>query len=78
MRPTLATPPCKGGAEGVGRALPKTCLHACYWKIMTEYFNRSSEKERRRRLRRSMPNAEVVLWSKLKRTQLLGCKFRRQ
>ena len=45
---------------------------------MTEYFNRSSEKERRRQLRRSMPNAEVVLWSKLKRRQLLGCKFRRQ
>ena len=45
---------------------------------MTEYFNRSSEKEKRRRLRRAMPDAEVVLWSKLKRRQLLGCKFRRQ
>ena len=46
---------------------------------MTEYFNRSSEKERRRQLRRAMHNAEVVLWSKLKRRQLLDhMEFRRQ
>ncbi len=25
-----------------------------------------------------MPNAEVMLWSRLKGRQLLGCKFRRQ
>jgi len=25
-----------------------------------------------------MPNAEVILWSRLKGRQLLGCKFRRQ
>ena len=45
---------------------------------MTEFFNRKDETPRRRELRNSMPNAEVVLWSKLKGRQLLGCKFRRQ
>ena len=33
---------------------------------------------RRRQLRGSMPEAEVILWSRLKGRQLLGCKFRRQ
>jgi very-short-patch-repair endonuclease len=45
---------------------------------MNEFFNRESEKERRRRLRKSMPDAEAILWSRLKGRQLLGCKFRRQ
>jgi very-short-patch-repair endonuclease len=45
---------------------------------MTEHFNRSSEKNKRRQLRNSMPDAEVILWSRLKGRQLLGCKFRRQ
>jgi very-short-patch-repair endonuclease len=45
---------------------------------MTEYFNRSSETGKRRQLRSSMPDAEVILWSRLKGRQLLGCKFRRQ
>ena len=45
---------------------------------MNEFFNRQSETEKRRQLRASMPNAEVVLWSRLKGRQLLGCKFRRQ
>lgn len=45
---------------------------------MTEFFNRQCETEKRRRLRASMPDAEVVLWSRLKGRQLLGCKFRRQ
>ena len=32
---------------------------------MTEYFNRTEEKEKRRRLRNDMPKAEVILWSRL-------------
>jgi very-short-patch-repair endonuclease len=45
---------------------------------MTEFFNRPSEKAMRRRLRGEMPSAEVILWSRLQRKQLLGMKFRRQ
>ena len=45
---------------------------------MNEYFNRESEADKRRLLRNSMPQAEVILWSRLKSRQLLGCKFRRQ
>ena len=35
-------------------------------------------KERRRSLRRQMPKAEVLMWSRLKSKQLDGFKFRRQ
>jgi very-short-patch-repair endonuclease len=45
---------------------------------MNEFFNRESETDMRRRLRGSMPDAEVILWSRLQGRQLLGCKFRRQ
>jgi very-short-patch-repair endonuclease len=45
---------------------------------MNEIFNREDEKNKRRELRRSMPEAEVMLWSRLKGRQLLKCKFRRQ
>ena len=45
---------------------------------MTEFFNRSSEKERRRQLRREMPQAEAILWLRLKNRQLQGFRFRRQ
>lgn len=45
---------------------------------MTEFFNRRSEKTKRQELRKNMPPAEVILWSRLKGRQLLGCKFRRQ
>ena len=45
---------------------------------VTDHFNRSSEKERRRALRNSMTPAEVLLWSRLKSRQILDCKFRRQ
>ena len=45
---------------------------------MTEFFNRKAETDKRRQLRGSMPEAEVILWSRLKGRQLLGCKFRRQ
>jgi very-short-patch-repair endonuclease len=45
---------------------------------MTEFFNRKDETLKRRELRNTMPRAEVVLWSRLKGRQLLGCKVRRQ
>ena len=45
---------------------------------MTQFFNRTDEKEKRRELRNNMPKAEVILWSRLQRRQLLGCRFRRQ
>jgi very-short-patch-repair endonuclease len=45
---------------------------------MNEIFNREGEKNNRRELRRSMPDAEAMLWSRLKGRQLLKCKFRRQ
>jgi very-short-patch-repair endonuclease len=45
---------------------------------MNEFFNRESETRKRRQLRNSMPDAEVILWSRLQGRQLLGCKFRRQ
>jgi very-short-patch-repair endonuclease len=47
-------------------------------EAMNEFFNREWEKDIRRQHRNSMPNAEIVLWSRLKGRQLLGCKFRRQ
>ncbi|MGQ0637326.1 MAG: endonuclease domain-containing protein [Planctomycetaceae bacterium] len=45
---------------------------------MTLSFNRSEQEGVRKKLRSNMPPAEVILWSKLKARQLLGCKFRRQ
>ena len=45
---------------------------------MNEFFNREDQKNKRRGLRHSMPDADVMLWSRLKGRQLLGCKIRRQ
>ena len=45
---------------------------------MPHIYTRDSEKALRRSLRSDMPSAESVLWSKLRRQQLLGYKFRRQ
>src|ERR1700678_4045049 len=45
---------------------------------MNEFYSRESETDKRRQLRGTMPDAEVILWSRLKGRQLLGCKFRRQ
>ena len=47
-------------------------------RFMNEYFNRRNATRKRQMLRGSMPDAEVILWSRLKGRQLLGCKFRRQ
>ncbi|MDO8283138.1 MAG: endonuclease domain-containing protein [Thermodesulfovibrionia bacterium] len=45
---------------------------------MTKAFNKHTEKEKRRQLRKNMPKAEIILWSKLKNKSLCGYKFRRQ
>jgi very-short-patch-repair endonuclease len=45
---------------------------------MTRLFNQTSETEKRRSLRKNMPPAETILWSKLRGKSLHGCKFRRQ
>jgi len=45
---------------------------------MTRLFNRTYQKPIRQRLRNNATAAERLLWSKLKHSQLLGYKFRRQ
>ena len=45
---------------------------------MTRLYNRQSEKEKRRALRRNMTKAEVLLWLQLKNKQVLGHRFLRQ
>ena len=45
---------------------------------MTVIFNRSTMKERRQVLRNNMPSTEIILWSKIRRKQIDGCRFRRQ
>lgn len=45
---------------------------------MTEFFNRTREKARRRHLRKNLTPAEKRLWFRLRDEQLGGLKFRRQ
>ncbi len=45
---------------------------------MARVYNRTSEKPRRQLHRRETSKAEEVLWSNLRRRQMLGYKFRRQ
>ena len=45
---------------------------------MTEIFNKKEYVRKRQHLRKKMTRAEIFLWSKLKRKQLNGLKFRRQ
>ena len=45
---------------------------------MTQIYNKTETKDKRRALRRSMPPAEVILWSKLWGKGMKGYKFRRQ
>jgi len=45
---------------------------------MGTVFNRHKENVKRANLRRDMPRAEVILWSRLKNKQVNGFKFRRQ
>ena len=45
---------------------------------MTKHYNKTSEKEKRRTLRKDQTFCEKILWRYLRDRQLLGCKFRRQ
>lgn len=45
---------------------------------MTKHYNKTSEKEKRRTLRKDQTFCEKILWRYLRGRQLLGCKFRRQ
>jgi len=45
---------------------------------MAKIYNRSSMKYRRQVLRRNMPKEEIVLWSRIRRKQIGGYKYRRQ
>lgn len=45
---------------------------------MTQHYNKSTEKKKRRTLRKAIPPAEELLWAKVRNKQLASCKFRRQ
>ncbi len=45
---------------------------------MTKFYNKSSEKEKRRQLRQDITKAEKIIWEKIKNRQIENCKFRRQ
>jgi very-short-patch-repair endonuclease len=45
---------------------------------MTKLYNKTSEKQKRRKLRQHQTNAEDLMWRFLRNRQLLGLKFRRQ
>ena len=45
---------------------------------MTKHYNKSSEKEKRRKLRQYQTNAEELVWRYLRNKQMLGYKFKRQ
>lgn len=51
---------------------------AFYRQGMTQAYNRASERETRRSLRRDSPKPELLLWSKLRNRRILDHKFRRQ
>ncbi len=45
---------------------------------MTQHFNKTSEKEKRRKLRRDQTFCEKIMWTYLRDRKTLGYKFRRQ
>ena len=45
---------------------------------MTKHYNKSSDKEKRRKLRQNQTSAEDLVWRQLRNRQLLGYKFKRQ
>jgi len=45
---------------------------------MTRHFNKTSEKEKRRHLRRKQTLAEEIVWQNVRNRKMLGYKFRRQ
>jgi very-short-patch-repair endonuclease len=46
--------------------------------FMTQLYNKTSERDKRRALRNNMPPAEKLIWDRLRGRQVEGCKFRRQ
>ena len=45
---------------------------------MTKHFNKSSQIDKRRKLRQNQTNAEELVWRFLRNRQMLGYKFKRQ
>jgi very-short-patch-repair endonuclease len=45
---------------------------------MTKHYNKSSQTEKRRKLRQNQTNAEELVWRFIRNRQLLGYKFKRQ
>jgi very-short-patch-repair endonuclease len=45
---------------------------------MTQLYNKTTERDKRRSLRNGMPPAEKLIWARLRGRQVEGCKFRRQ
>ena len=45
---------------------------------MTQLFNKQTEKEKRRKLRKNTTNAEKIVWTYLRRKQILSERFLRQ
>jgi len=45
---------------------------------MTQHFNRTTEKENRRKLRKRQTPTEAIIWHYLRNRQTAGIKFRRQ
>ena len=45
---------------------------------MTRHYNKSIEKEKRRKLRKYSTHSEELIWRYLRNRQLLGYKFKRQ
>jgi very-short-patch-repair endonuclease len=45
---------------------------------MTQLYNKTAERDKRRSLRNNMPPAEKLLWARLRGRQVKECKFRRQ
>lgn len=45
---------------------------------MTKHYNKKTELDKRRLLRKRQTFTEKILWTQLRKRQALGCKFRRQ
>jgi len=45
---------------------------------MTKHFNKSSQTEKRRKLRQHQTNAEELVWKFIRNRQILDTKFKRQ
>jgi very-short-patch-repair endonuclease len=74
-------PPQNGGMQKTQRGDVPICRDGGFetTKVtMTTIYNRPSQKETRRELRRNMTKAEVLLWIQLKNKQLLGQRVLRQ